>query len=397
MGVEGWKKATILSSIPLGCLASPIVCMIADRHFASQRVLTFLNIACAVLFFAAAQVTSPLLLFIVLLFAMFCYMPTWSLTSAIAMANSPSEKFPQIRALGSIGWVAALLFSVVAWKVFDTKIDGTKIPLICGSCTAVIAAILNLSLPNTPPPAKGQKTSIIDALGLRAIVLMKDPNFVIFIILSMLVMIPFTMYFALGSEFLQNQGFKLVTATMNTGQFVEMFLMLLIPIALARLSIKWTMTVGLVGLVVRYLAFWAGGVYGQIWLYFLAILIHGLIFGFFFVGGQVYVDKKAPKEIQAQAQGLMFLVTFGVGWLVGNFFNVKLIEVYTTQDLVAGELTKVYNWNMVWIVTTAISVILLAAFVLLFRDKLDQQGEAVEPVQPEPEPQLQASKQLGDE
>jgi hypothetical protein len=106
--------------------------------------------------------------------------------------------------------------------------------------------------------------------------------------------------------------------------------MLLIPLALARMGIKWALVAGLVALVVRYVSFWCGGVYGMDSLYFFAILVHGIIFGFFFVGGQIYVDKKAPSEIRAQAQGFMFLITFGIGMVAGNFINASLIEKNST-------------------------------------------------------------------
>jgi len=235
MGVEGIYKATILSSMALGCMIAPIICMIADRHFASQKVLTVLNFGCAVLFFLAARQTQPVTLFVILLLAMFCYMPTWSLTNAIAMTHAPSEKFPQIRVFGSIGWVASGVFSFVAgWKMFgETKIDGTSVPLLCGAGTALVAALLNLTLPDTPPPAKGKEASIVDALGLRAMTLLKDFNFALFVLVSLFVMIPFTMYWSYGSQFLQDMGFNKITITMNWGQFVEMFVMLLVPLAAA--------------------------------------------------------------------------------------------------------------------------------------------------------------------
>jgi len=362
MGVEGYQKATILSSMALGCLASPIICMFADRHFASQKVLTVMNLTCAVLLFLAAKQTDPTRLFVFLLLAMFCYMPTWSLTNAIAMSNSPSEKFPQIRVFGSIGWVASGVFSLVAgWKLFGgQQIDGTNIPLLCGAGTALVTGLFNLTLPNTPPPAKGQKASIVDALGLRAMTLLKDFNFALFIFISMLVMIPFTMYWSYGSQFLQDRGFEKITITMNWGQFVEMFVMLLVPIALTRFGTKWTMVLGLAALLIRYVAFWGGTTQDQNLLYYVAILIHGVIFGFFFVGGQVYVDKKAPKEVRAQAQGLIVLICFGVGMLAGNFINGKLIEMNRVEGVV--------NWSPVWMVTTIFSLILLGVFCLLFKD-----------------------------
>ena len=365
-GIEGTYKAWILSVMPLGCLVAPILCMIADRHFASQKVLTVLNFGCAVLFFLGARQTSPAAIFVILLLAMFCYMPTWSLTNAIAMAHYPSEKFPQIRVFGSIGWVAAAVFSLTAsTSLFGGKvIDGTAIPLYCGAGTALIAAMLNLTLPNTPPPAKGKEASIVDALGLRAMTLLKDRNFALFIIISLLVMVPFTLYFSLGSQFFESQGFKQVTATMNLGQLVEIFLMLLVPLALSRFGVKWTIVAGLGALAVRYFALWGGVAAGQTFLYYIAILVHGIIFGFFFVGGQVYVDKKAPPEMRAQAQGLYFLLCYGIGLFVGTFINVKLIERYTTDG--------VCNWNPVFAIIAAVSVALFVALCALFRDDVKQ-------------------------
>ena len=370
MEIEGAYKAWILSVMPLGCLVAPLICMVADRHFASQKVLTVLNFGCAVLFFLGARQTNPSVLFVILLFGMFCYMPTWSLTNAIAMTHAPSEKFPQIRVFGSIGWVASAVFSLIAaTSLFGNKtIDGTVIPLYCGAGTALVAALLNLTLPNTPPPAKGKPASVVDALGLRAFGLIKDFNFALFIGVSLLVMIPFTLYFSLGSQFFSSQGFKQVTATMNLGQFVEIFLMLLVPLALSRFGAKWTMVIGLGALAIRYFALWGGVAGEQTFLYYIAILVHGIIFGFFFVGGQVYVDKKAPPEMRAQAQGLIVLICYGVGMLIGTFVNVELIDRYTTDG--------VCNWIPVFMIIAIVSTALFVTLAAFFRDDVTKAGES---------------------
>jgi nucleoside transporter len=376
LGIEGDAKAWILSVMPLGCLIAPVFCMVADRHFASQKVLTALNLGCAVLFFLGARVTGSGALFVILLLSTFCYMPTWSLTNAIAMTHATTEEFPRIRVFGSIGWAASALPSLVALMLFGgMKIDATAIPLYCGAGAALVATVLNLTLPNTPPPAKGKKASVVDALGLRALTLMKDRNFTLFILVSMLVMTPFTLYFSFCSQFLESQGYKMITAMMSLGQFAEIFLMLLVPIALARYGIRWTMILGLVALTARYVAFLAGVTLDQQWLYYIAIALHGIIFGFFFVGGQVYVDKKAPPEIRAQAQGLIVLICFGVGMLVGTFFSERLINIYTNEEMVGGVLQKIYNWRMIFSITMVITAVLLGLFALLFRDDVSKAEE----------------------
>lgn len=364
VGVGGMYRALILSSMAIGCLFSPIVGMIADRHFAGQKVLAALNAAGAALLIGAAMSTEPEFVFGLLLLQMICYMPTWGLTSAIAMAHAPAEKFPQIRVFGSIGWVASGLCSVAAIGLFGAeRFDGTSLPMYCGAGLSVAGALLAMVLPDTPPPAKGQQASVADALGLRAFALMKDFQFAVLIVMSLLAMIPFAAYWSYGSAFLQDKGFEYITVTMNWGQAAELGFMLLVPVALAKLGLRWTMMLGLAALVGRYGAFWAGATTETPSLYFAAILMQGLIYGFFFVGGQIYIDRKAPPQIRAQAQGMIFLVTFGVGLLLGNFLNEWLIQHY-----VDGDQTR---WEPVWRVLTLGTLGLLVAFALLLRNRMD--------------------------
>jgi len=366
--MTGTQMAWILSSMALGCIGSPLVGMIADRHFASQRVLAVLNILTGALLVGSAIVTTPGAVFVMLLLAMLCYMPTWGLTSAIAMSHSPSDKFPQIRVFGSIGWVAAGLFSLVAIKVFKVEVfDGTAIPMYCGAAVAVVGALNALILPHTPPPAKGQPASPIDALGLRSLSLMKDFKFFLLIVGTLIATIPFAAYWSYCSAFLKAQGFKYLTVTMGWGQFVEMFFMLLVPVALKLIGLKWTMVVGLTAMLVRYAAFVLGGTYDMNSLYFVGILVHGIIFGFFYVGGQIYIDRKAPKEMKAQAQGLIFLVSFGVGLLIGNFVNGALLETGVAEG-------EAKNYSLMWTVSMAVTAVVLVMFALLFNDPVAARG-----------------------
>jgi len=358
--MTGTQMALILSSMAIGCLGSPLIGMFADRHFSSERVLAALNLAAAVLLFLSARVTAPTPVFIFLLLAMLAYMPTWGLTSAIAMSHSPSEKFPQIRVFGSIGWVAAALFSLLAGAIWNVAIDGTNIPHYCGAAVALVAAVHALALPHTPPPAKGQKASLVDALGLRSVGLMKDFNFAVLIIGTLLATIPFAAHWSYGSAFLKDAGFKYLTATMNLGQFVEMFLMLLVPVSIAVFGLRRTILIGLAALVLRYGSYLLGDVTGFAPLYFLAILVHGIIFGFFYVGGQIYIDRKAPKGMKAQAQGLIFLVSFGIGLLVGNFVNGAVLQI--------GAKEGAKNYYAMWLLSTILSAVVLLIFLVLFRD-----------------------------
>lgn len=385
-GMSG-MKAWIMSTMALGCLASPLIGMFADRHFASQKVLATLNLLFAGFLVAAAKMTCPTMAFIMFLVAMLCYMPTWGLTSAIAMAHSPSEKFPQIRVFGSIGWVAAGLFSLVALWLHNNKIitveipglkpgmiDGSTVVFYCGAAVGIVGAIFSLFLPNTPPPAKGQPASVVDALGLRAFSLFKHADFTIYVLVSILVMFAFSIYWSYFSIYLTEKGFELLTFTQNLGQVAEMFLMLMVPIAIAKVGMKWAMVLGLLAQLIRYGSLWIGDSMGISSLSYVAILVHGLIFGFFFVGGQIYVDRRAPKEMKAQAQGFMFLATFGVGLFIGNFLTDWLIKFYAVVE--NGKET--HQWKSIWMVYTIVSAVVLVLFALLFRDKTAAPGAEVD-------------------
>jgi uncharacterized glyoxalase superfamily protein PhnB len=202
--------------------------------------------------------------------------------------------------------------------------------MLTGAIISAVAGLFAFALPHTPPPAAGKKTTLADVLSLRALALMKRPSFAVFIIISLLVLIPFSAYWTFCSLFLSDQGIQAITFSMNFGQFGEIFFMLMIPFVLVRLGIKWGMSLGLVALLVRYLFLYFGSLFDQSWMYFGGIIVHGLIYGFFFVGGQIYIDKKAPKEIRAAAQGFIFLVTFGAGLFLGNYINGHLIQHYSS-------------------------------------------------------------------
>jgi nucleoside transporter len=358
-------KPWILSTMPLGALASPIIGMIADRFFNSEKVLAISNLVVAVLLFMAARATGGVEVFVYLLLAMLFYMPSWGLTATIAMGNSPAEQFPQIRVFGSIGWVASMLFSIVALNFFATTIDGTAIPFYCGSAVAVLGAAVAWMCPATPPKGKAQTFSVIDALGLRSASLMKDKNFAVFMVVSMLAMIPFNIHFAFLSDFLAAKGFKLLTATNYIGQAGEMGFMLLVTVAMRKFGVKWSLVAGLIAMVVRYAAYYLGAGDMEPAIY-VGILVHGIIFGFFIVGGQVYIGKAAPAGMQGQAQGFYALMTFGVGSLIGTFVNNAMINSYTSRN---AEGLLIGAWDKVWLISAASSIALLVIMVLLFNPK----------------------------
>lgn len=365
MGVNGTLKSFVLSSMAIGSIASPVIGAFADRYFPAQKILAISNLLTAILLACAGLASNSVWIFVFIFLAMLCYMPTWSLTSSIAMTHAKSELFPRIRMFGTIGWIASGLFSFVAVKFFDVeKFDGGNLPILCGSVLALAAAALNFTLPNTPPNGQKNKISVRQLLGLDAFSLLRDKNYRTFILCSFAAMQAFTLYYNFGSEFLQDRQFEYITITMNWGQVVELFFLFFATTLMMRLGIKKAMLIGLAALVARYLSFYWGGVSDTPGFYIVGILFHGLIFGLFFVGGQVYTDKKVPVALRTQAQGMLSFLIWGIALLVGNFICGKLIAINTTMD-VSG--VKVYNWNLIFGIITVYSVAVLILFLIFFK------------------------------
>jgi nucleoside transporter len=365
--LEMYQISLIMSSMAIGSMASPFIGLMADRYFSSQKVLAVLNMLTATLCFFAAQQTTFLGLLITITLTMLCYMPTWSLTSSIAMTHISSDRFPRVRMMGTVGWVASGLFSLTAIYIFQSDaFDGTNSPLYCGAAATLIASVLNWFLPDTPPVRNiDKKMSVKDILGLRTISTLKSKNFNFFIILSFLAIIPFTLYYSFGSMFFADEQVKNITVTMNWGQVAEMFFLFITTGILLKFGFRKTLLFGLVAMLLRYFSFYLGVELGQQWLYSIGILTHGLIFGLFFICGQVYTDKVVPHEMRAQAQGFLSFIIWGVGLLAGTLLNGYLIEVFRKK--------KKCNWSILFLITTIFIIIISGLLVFLFKPDVRQE------------------------
>jgi len=227
--------------------------------------------------------------------------------------------------------------------------------------------IYALSLPHTPPPAKGQPVSIGKILGLDALSMLKNPSFAVFLFCAFLICIPLAAYYAYAPVFVGKVGFADPASTMSIGQMSEIFFMLVMPLCFMRLGVKWMLAIGMLAWVIRYGAFTLADAGNVHWLVILGIILHGLCFDFFFVTGFIYTDKKAPEAIRGQAQGLLVLVEYGlglgigaqvVGWLVGHF----------TTATPAG---PVNDWQSIWMYPALMALVILIIFVASFRDRVD--------------------------
>lgn len=357
---------------PIAAIIAPFfVGLIADRYFASEKVQGTLHILGAVFMAATPSAVGNPVLFILLLLAYnICYMPTMSLANTISFHNiqDQEKQFPLIRVFGTIGWiVAGLIISFVLGNFVaeGMKPEQTAMPLYLTAGASLLLGLYSFTLPHTPPPAAGQQVSARSIIGIDAFKHLESRSFYVFLISSLLICIPLAAYYTYTQVYLEAAEFRYIAATQTMGQASETVFMLLMPFFFIRLGVKWMLGVGMLAWALRYALFALGAPDAVTWMIMGGIILHGICYDFFFVTGQIYMDKKANAAIRGQAQGLIVFVTYGVGMLIGAQIAGRLYNSFlgTQEALTLGQ------WHDFWWVPAVFAVVVLLFFISLFRDK----------------------------
>jgi nucleoside transporter len=355
---------------PIAAIAAPFFLgLVADRYFATERVLGILHLLGGAVMFAVPNATATPGVFIALLLVYnLCYMPTLGLANSLAFHHiqSQEQQFPLIRVFGTIGWIVAGLFiSLVLGRVVATVPEQTALPLYTAAGASVLLGLYSFTLPHTPPPAAGQRVSLRSIVGLDALAQLGDRAFYVFIGASLLLCIPLAAYYNFTQLFLGSAGVTRIAATQTLGQMSEVVFMLLMPLFFARLGVKWMLLVGMGAWVLRYALFAVAAPDAVFWIIVIGILLHGVCYDFFFVTGQIYVDKRSTPAVRGQAQGFLVLVTYGIGMLIGAQVAGNVYNRFLGG---AAGLT-LEQWSGFWVLPAAFAGVVMVLFALLFRPR----------------------------
>jgi len=399
------------TACPLGAIIAPFLTgLIADRFFNTERVLGVLfllagffmlflpvigameGVAVAwqeaggekivtaeqIVLFGKTFVKGELFNWIILAHAL-CFMPTLGLTASLSFHHlkEGDQQFPLIRLWGTIGWIVAGFvlafgFDSVVHNGVTTQIEaGTRaIQFYLGGAASVFLGLYCFSLPKTPAPKKGKKVNIADLLFTDIWAQFKKVSFFVFIFCSLLISIPLAAYYASLQQQMTAMGMIHITAWKNIGTFFEAGLMFAMPFLFRRLGIKKMVAIGILAWVVRYVLFALGASPEGVALVVGGIALHGLCYDFFFVTGQVYVDKVTPADIRGQAQSMNIFATQGVGLLIGaNVTAILAKRVFGDVASVSPE--SLHLWPDLWYPMAAMAAVVLVIFLIAFKQKVE--------------------------
>ena len=360
----GYQVGLLYSLLPLATIIAPFLAgQLADRYFATEKIISFLQLTGGVLLLVASRISDYQTLMATMFLYCLLYAPTLALTNSIAMINlkDSEEEFGRIRVWGTIGWImAGLLLS--GWRTLAAGNAALAIPgdtLFLAGILSLLMGIQSLALPHTPP----RKEGVSPWAFLEAWKMLKDKNFAIFIGICFVVATELQFYYVLTAPFLVSDRIGIsatsVSAWMTIGQAAEIVVMaFVLSWSLKKFGMRKTLAVGVVAWPLRYIVFAVGS---PTWLVIASLSLHGFCYVFFFVAAFIYVDQLAPVDIRASAQSLIAMVTLGFGSFVGANFS-GWVQTYFT----VGQET---DWTRVFLVPVAITVACAIAFLIFFKEE----------------------------
>ncbi len=361
LGATDAENGMAYGTQSMGAIIAPfIIGLIADRFFSAQKILGVLHLAGAALMYFISIQTNFNSFYPYLLSYMILYMPTLALVNSISFRqlSNPEKEFSTLRVWGTIGWImAGLVISWMSWEGNNSLANTFRL----ASITSLILGAMSFFLPDTPPASAGKKVTVRDIMGVDALSLLKDKNFLVFFISSMLICIPLAFYYQEANKFLNEISLSNTAAKMTLGQVSETLFMVLMPLFFNRFGVKKMLLIGMGAWALRYLLFGFGNAvdYTVSFLY-LGIILHGICYDFFFVTGQIYTDKRAGEEYKSSAQGLITLATYGVGMFIGFWVAGQVTGNYKTES---G-----HAWQTIWMIPAAIAFVLMLGFAAFFKD-----------------------------
>ncbi len=347
---------------PIASIAgSFLLGMAATRYLSPRMLMVILHLVGGVILFVLPSFITPETgsSFVWLLLCyMILYMPTVGLANSIALKSFGErvDNFPFVRAFGTLGWIASGL--IIGWA----GLSASPRIFTIAAVVSIALGLYSFTLPEVEGDAPRDESIVRQVLCLEAFGLLRQRSFLVFILSATLISIPLAMYYAYASPFVGATGISNVGGTMSIGQMSELAFMFSMPWLYRRFGVKPLLLVGMIAWAVRYSLFAIADGGDSLWAVYVGVALHGVCYDFFFVAGAIYTGTIAtPKGVNAQAQGMLTLFTYGVGMLLGSQIGALLYAQLPDMPTIA-------DWQHMWWYPAIAAAVIAILFHLTFRD-----------------------------
>jgi len=351
---SGKQTGWVYAMLWLACIVSPFIGgQLADRYLETQWFLAAVSILGGlVLLVAARQRKFGGLVGLMALYSLL-YAPTLPLVFSLMMRHASAEYVGRIRVWGTIGWIVAG-FILAFWRRMRAEPKKTSDALTLAGILSLLMGVSCVFLPHTPPAKSSDPLAFLKAFDL-----LKDPQFLVFLIISFVVTTELQFYYVPTAQYLEDIGIKNknVPAVMTVAQMAEILAMVLaLGWAVTHLGYQWTLAIGVIAWPARYVIF---ALMKPVWLVVASLSFHGIGYTFFFTAGQMYVDSVAPPDIKASAQALITVATLGLGNFLGTQFTGVIMDFFKEEGK--------FRWRPIFLVPCILTVACAIAFLALFK------------------------------
>jgi len=356
---------------------------IADRHIPAQRLFMLCHFISAA-FFAVMALESHAVepgfksVFIPYLMGILVFVPTISLCNTICFAQlslngmDSQKDFPIIRMWGTVGFIVSML----AVNFMGIAADGSQFTL-----RAVLGAVLAfyaMTLPACPIHGEMERGAR-RSFGRASVRLFKDGGMAAFYILCMLFGICLHMSNGFTGAFLDSfsvfpeyAGSRFVgnsMLVMSLSQISEALCVLLLPFCLKRFGVRRVLMVSALAWTMRYLLLSWGNPGDRAWMLLLSMVMYGIAFDFFNISASIHIDRNTSQENRALGQGLMLVMTNGLGASIGMLGIQQVVNAFTGPQKFGDRFYTVGNWPSVWLLFAVFSAVLLVLVLAFFKER----------------------------
>lgn len=356
-GLGRWVPVVFLLP-PICAMVSPLVTgALADHRMSSERLFGWFSLACVGLLWGAFRCLElgwhPLWYVVLMALHALLSIPLWGTLATVSMAHlqDGEKQYPLVRVGATFGWIVGGLVAS-----FVMHADTSPTVGYAGAAARLVAAGLAFLLPFTRPMGSGNGWR--SWLGIDAFALMKQRDHCVFFVVTALYSVPLSAFYMYGGEFLKVLGDDRPTGTMTLGQVLEIVGMFALGGLMVRYRVKTLLLWSLGFSVLRYgMSAYAGVAWALPW-HAAGIALHGVSYTLYFVTAQVFLDRRVEPGMRGQAQGLLSMVSNGVGALAGALLCGWLRQVLVTAD---GQ-----GWGMFWGILSAICGLCLVVFAVFY-------------------------------